>query len=87
MCDEFIDLMSNAVLKCIVKEIKTAKYFSIIVDSTSDVKKIDLLTVAAQYIRKGSSPVEKYIGFRPLMRHKSQEMQLELLRMFKKLGH
>lgn len=45
--------MSN-VLEFIVKEIKTAKYSSIIVDSTSDVTKIDQLLVAVQYIRKDS---------------------------------
>lgn len=66
--------MSNAILEFIVKEIKTAKYFSIIEYSTSDVTKIDQLTVAVQYIRKASSSVEKCIGFLPSLRYNAQEM-------------
>lgn len=85
ICDEFIDLMSKTVLQCIVKEIKIAKYFSIIVDSTPDVTKVDQLTVAVRYICKDGSPVERFIGFLPSVGHKAKEMELELMKMFKNL--
>ncbi|XP_022182219.1 zinc finger MYM-type protein 1-like [Myzus persicae] len=85
LCDEFIDLMSKTVLQCIVKEIKIAKYFSIIVDSTPDVTKVDQLTVAVRYICKDGSPVERFIGFLPSVGHKAKEMELELMKMFKNL--
>ncbi|KAL4132010.1 hypothetical protein QTP88_009231 [Uroleucon formosanum] len=85
ICDEFIDLMSKTVLQCIVKEIKVSKYFSIIVDSTPDVTKVDQLTVAVRYICKDGLPVERIIGFLPSVGHKAQEMELELLKLFKNL--
>lgn len=85
ICDEFIDLMSKTVLEIICKEIKLARYFSIIVDSTPDVSKVDQLTVAIRYIRSGS-PVERFIGFIPSVGHKAQEMELALLNMFENLS-
>lgn len=75
ICDEFINLMSKTVLEIICKEIKLAKYFSIIVDSTPDVSKVDQLTVALQYIRYDGSPVERFFGFLPSVGHKGQEME------------
>lgn len=85
ICDEFIELMSKTVLEHIVNEIKIAKYFSIIVDSTPDVTKADQLTVAIRYIHNDNTPVERFIGFLPSVGHKAQEMELELLKMFKNL--
>jgi len=86
ICDEFIDLMSKTVLEIICKEIKLAKYFSIIVDSAPDVSKVDQLTVAIRYIRYDGSPVERFIGFLPSVGHKGQEMELALLNMFENLS-
>lgn len=71
ICDEFIDLMSKTVLQCIVKAIKITKYFSIIVDLTPDVTKVDQLTVAVRYISKDGLPVERFIGFFPSVGHKA----------------
>jgi hypothetical protein len=45
ICEEFIELMGPKVLAAIVTEIQKAKYFSISVDSTSDVTYIDRLTL------------------------------------------
>jgi len=73
------------VLQCIVKEIKIAKCFSIIVNSTPDVTKVDQLTIAVRYICKDGLPVERFIGFLPSVGYKTKEMELELLKMFKNL--
>lgn len=78
--------MITTVLQCIVKEIQIAKYFSIIVDSTPDVTKVDQLTVVVRYIYKDGLPVERFIGFLPSVGHKTKEMEFELLKMFKNLG-
>lgn len=72
-------------LQCIVKEIKIAKCFSIIVNSTPDVTKVDQLTIAVRYICKDGLPVERFIGFLPSVGYKTKEMELELLKMFKNL--
>jgi len=77
--------MSKTVLQCIVKEIKIAKYFSIIVDSTPDVTKVDQLTVAVRYIYKDGLTVERFIGILPSVGHKAKEIELELLKMFKNI--
>lgn len=44
ICNEFINLMGQQILKTIVKELKSAKY-SISVDSTPDLSHVDQLTV------------------------------------------
>ena len=45
ICEKMIELMDQKVLSVIVVEIKTAKYFSISVDSTPDIMHVDQLTV------------------------------------------
>jgi len=42
--EEIILLLAHHVKNCIVTEIKTAKYFSILVDSTPDLSPMDQLT-------------------------------------------
>ena len=39
ICDEFLSLLNNLVLRKIIAEIIEAKYFSIIVDSTPDISR------------------------------------------------
>ncbi|VVC45365.1 Domain of unknown function DUF4371 [Cinara cedri] len=50
ICTEFILIMEETVIKEIVKQIQSRKYFSIIVDSTPDITKIDQLTIAIRYV-------------------------------------
>jgi hypothetical protein len=47
--DEFILQLSD-ILNKIVTELKQTKYYSIIVDSTSDISHIDQLTFAVRYV-------------------------------------
>lgn len=51
ICDDFLCLMNNLVLKKIVVWIIEAKYFSIIVDSTPDISKQDQLTIVIRYTK------------------------------------
>ena len=57
ICEEMIELMGQKVLSVIVDEIKTAKYFSISVDSTPDIMHVDQLTLIIRYVLQ-SGPVE-----------------------------
>lgn len=73
-CEEFIRLMGNKVLKTIVMEILTAKYFSLIIDSTPDISHVDQLTFVIRYVLPNGSPVERFLMFIPNTGHKSQQM-------------
>lgn len=74
VCDEFIYLMAEKVLKYISDEIKKAKYFSLIVDSTPDAAHIDQLTLVIRYVLDNGEPCERFIKFLPSVGHKAQEM-------------
>ncbi|XP_046973656.1 zinc finger MYM-type protein 1-like [Vanessa cardui] len=73
-CEEFIRLMGNKVLKTIIMEILTAKYFSLIIDSTPDISHVDQLTYVIRYVLPNGSPVERFLKFIPNTGHKSQQM-------------
>ncbi|XP_026821670.1 uncharacterized protein LOC113560093 [Rhopalosiphum maidis] len=59
--DEFILIMSNEVIKRIVDELKLSKHYSIIVDSTLDVSKIDQLTLIVRYILPNGTLIERFL--------------------------
>ena len=63
-----IELMGQKVLSVIVDEIKTAKYFSISVDSTPDIMYVDQLTLIIRYVLQ-SGPVERFLKFIPIFSH------------------
>ncbi|XP_025192654.1 zinc finger MYM-type protein 1-like [Melanaphis sacchari] len=77
VCDELILAMSKTILDKIIQEIKISKYFSIIVDSTPDMSKIDQLTVAVRYTMLDGSPVEHFLGSLPSVGHKAEEMDYD----------
>ncbi|KAL4083473.1 hypothetical protein QTP88_028789 [Uroleucon formosanum] len=58
ICDELITLMNKSVLCDIVNEVTAAKYFSLIVDSTPDITKLDQLTIAIRYVNLDGTAVE-----------------------------
>ncbi|CAI6349556.1 unnamed protein product [Macrosiphum euphorbiae] len=78
--------MTKTVLENIVQETITSKYFSIIIDSTPDISKVDQLTVAIRYILPDGSPVERFLGFLPSVGHKAKDMELAILHFFSDLG-
>jgi len=57
--EQFITLMSDKVLENILKEVQTAKYFSIIVDSTPDISHTDQLSFVIKYVLDGY-PKERF---------------------------
>ena len=50
ICDEFIMIMGEGVLKRIVSELNSAKYFSVSIDSSPDMSHVDQLTCVVSYV-------------------------------------
>jgi len=55
-------------MDAIIKEVKTAKYYSISVDSTPDIAHIDQLTTIVRYVLP-TGPVEHFLTFVPMFGH------------------
>lgn len=86
ICDEFILLMGDKVLKQIRDEIKKVKYFSLIIDSTPDIAHIDQLTLVIRYVLDSGKPCERFLKFLPSVGHKAEEMFSAITSELKTLG-
>lgn len=72
--NEIIDLLGNAVKAEIVNQIKLPPFFSIVIDTTQDISKIDQLSLVIRYVvieYNNSIPVkillkESFLGFVPV---------------------
>lgn len=65
--------MASKVLSIIIEELKSAKFFSISVDSTTDVTHSDQLTFVVRYVLP-TGPEERFLQFLPMIGHKGQEI-------------
>lgn len=72
--EQFIVVMANQVTDQIIKEIKDARYYSIIVDSTTDILHKDQLSFIIRYVSENGTPVERFICFLENSGHKSEEL-------------
>lgn len=86
VCDEFILLMGHKVLKQIGDEIRRAKYFSLIIDSTPDIAHVDQLTFVIRYVSETGEPCERFLKFLPSVGHKAEEMFAAIASELKTLG-
>ena len=77
--------MDQKVLSVIVSEIKTAKYFSISVDSTPDIAHVDQSTVVIRYVLK-DGPVERFLTFIPMFSHTGAEIAKIVLQLLDEHG-
>jgi hypothetical protein len=66
----------------IFKEVKTAKYFSVSVDSTPDISHVDQLTCVLRYVLP-SGPVERFLTFLNMCGHSGRELADSLLEYLK----
>ena len=73
--EEIILLRQNYVRNYIVTELKTAKYFSVSVDSTPDLSHVDQLAVIVRYVVSGK-PVERFLTFLQPCSHKAGALHL-----------
>ena len=71
--EELIRIMSDMVLNIIIEELKSAKYYSISVDSTPDIKHVDQLSFTVRYVIP-TGPVERFLCFIPMKGHKGEDI-------------
>ncbi|XP_067127187.1 zinc finger MYM-type protein 1-like [Centruroides vittatus] len=86
ICDEFIEILNKKMLETFVTEVKAAKYFSIIIDSTPDITHVDQLTFILRYLLEDGTPIEKFFGFIPIYSHSGESLENELLQNIAKFG-
>lgn len=72
--NEFIDIMSQKVQNEIIKEVKHAKYYSIITDSTPDISHVDQLCLVIRYVDHDNLPVERFLTFIPTQSHRAEHL-------------
>lgn len=72
--EEFVKLMAHKVVKEIVEEVKVAKYFSIIVDSSPDITHTDQLAIVLRYVLPNGKSVERFLCFLPSVGHRSEAL-------------
>ena len=80
--EELIELMGDAVFERILEELKSAKFYSISVDSTPDISHIDQLTCVLRYVLP-SGPVERFLTFLQPHRHTGEELGNSLVTFLK----
>lgn len=85
ICEELIDLMSKKVLNQIISEIKSAKYWGIIVDSTPDLSHVDQLSVIFRYYLNGHVH-ERFVCFLQIKSHTGEQQSIDILRLLEKYG-
>ncbi|XP_026481725.1 zinc finger MYM-type protein 1-like [Ctenocephalides felis] len=84
--EEIISLVQSKVLKHITKEVQSAKYFSVIVDSKPDIAQVDQLTIIIRYVRDNGEIVERFLEFIPNTGHKAQDIEDALLKSLERNG-
>lgn len=72
--EKFVEIMGEKIKKTIANEIKNAKYFSIIVDSTPDISHTDQLAFIFRYRANNGEPVERFLQFLGNPGHKSKDL-------------
>lgn len=71
ICNEVINIMKNDLVNFIVEEVKQVKYFSIIMDSTPDLAKIDQMAIVFRYCIS-SKVYERLFHLTPVTSHKGE---------------
>jgi hypothetical protein len=86
ICDEIIDLMGKEVLQVVCNEIRNAKYFALMVDSTPDTSHIDQLTIVMRFANDDGEVVERFLKFVPIDRHTGESLRDHILQTLKDLN-
>nr|XP_033475584.1 zinc finger MYM-type protein 1-like [Epinephelus lanceolatus] len=86
VCEEFISLMGDKTKKVIAEEIRHAKYFSVIIDSSPDLAHVDQLTFVFRVVSADGRVVERLIGFEPIHSHTGVSLAEAVIEMVRGLG-
>jgi len=86
ICDEFIDVMGEKTRQTIAEEIREAKYFSVVVDSTPDLSHVDQLTFIFRFVNKEGKIVERFLAFEPIESHTGESLAECVVAMVDSLG-
>ncbi|XP_053569321.1 LOW QUALITY PROTEIN: zinc finger MYM-type protein 1-like [Bombina bombina] len=81
--NEFISVLANHVKEKLVMEIKSAKYFGIMFDSTPDISHTDQMSEVIRYVKISNRKVEVkevFLGFFPLKGKKAADLSSEILK-------
>ncbi|XP_043276006.1 zinc finger MYM-type protein 1-like [Venturia canescens] len=80
--NEFISVLSNHVKCTLIEEIKSARYFGMIFDSTPDVSHTDQMSQVIRFVKIDNRKVEVkevFLGFFPLKGKKAADLSDEIL--------
>ena len=83
--NEFLQLMARHVWSTIVAEVSSAKYYSIIVDSTPDITHLDHLVFVVRYVNKTKVPVERFLKFIVMEEHDAERLTNNVINILKDL--
>jgi hypothetical protein len=72
---EFVELMAKKVSNTIITDVKNAKYFSIILDSTPDLSHTDQLCFVIRYVSPDCEPVERFLTFLNIHSHNALHIE------------
>ena len=72
-CEEVIKILKEAVEDIMVSELKDAKYFSILLDSTLVIAHTDQLCFTVRYVMP-TGTVERFLTFLPMESHTTQQI-------------
>jgi hypothetical protein len=86
--NEMINLIGNEIQKNILMDLNKAKYFSIIIDCTRDVSRVEQMTMIVRFVSLENKPRvrEHFIGFIPVVETSGSGLTTAILQEFEKLG-
>ena len=86
--NELIDCISSKILETIVEEVKTSKYFSIILDCTPDLSHKEQLSVILRIVSLGDTPQvkEHFMGFLVAEESTGESLSTLILRRLEELN-
>lgn len=64
--NDLIEALASETLSAIIQEVKTARFYSVIVDSSIDVARIDQFSLSLRYVTEKGDTVERFVKFEEL---------------------
>jgi len=84
--NEIIELLRKQVLSQILKQIKQAKYFSVMIDETTDISRQEQVSLVIRYTDDQFNVYERFIGFERTVEMTGEALFNLLLDWLKKLN-